>query len=345
MLQRRQWLGLAAVALAPRWASASAATTFAAAWDDADGRHFVGVLALERTQLRARHQLEVPTRAHGLVAEPGGGLLALARRPGDWLLRWRPGHGAPQWCWTEPDRRLTGHAVASADGALVYTGETDLGSGAGCVGLRDARSLEKIAEWPSHGVDVHQMLLDAGGNLMVANGGVPTRTETGRVKGPAEAMESSLVQLDRHDGALRGQWCLDDPCLSLRHLAWRGKVLGIALQAEHADAGERTHAPLLACFDGDTLRPCAAPQPLAGYAGDIAATAEGWAVSATRGGGVAHFDAGGRFVRLQAWAEAGALAQRGAHTWAGGREGVCTLDGGFSVRAAGLRLDNHWCTT
>jgi hypothetical protein len=34
--------------------------------------------------------LDVPTRAHGVWAEAGGTLLAVARRPGDWLLRWRP---------------------------------------------------------------------------------------------------------------------------------------------------------------------------------------------------------------------------------------------------------------
>lgn len=154
--------------------------------------------------------------------------------------------------------------MANADGRTLYTTEMDLDTGAGPLGVRDAASLEKRAEWPTHGIDPHQLVWDAvhPGRLIVANGGVPTRPETGRLKLDLERMDSSLVALDAGSGSLCGQWRLDDARLSLRHLAW-GRVegrplLGIALQAEHDDAAQRTDASVLALFDGARLR---APRP------------------------------------------------------------------------------------
>ncbi|WP_036236917.1 DUF1513 domain-containing protein, partial [Methylibium sp. T29-B] len=174
------------------------------------------------------------------------------RRPGDWLVRWQPdGRRSPQWQWAEPGRAFNGHVIAGAGGTRLYTTETDLETGSAWIGVRDARSLEKLDEWPTHGIDAHELLLDdddTGGHdapsLWVANGGVPTRPETGRQKLNLDRMDSSLVRLDARSGALRGQWRLDDRRLSLRHMAWRDtpaagartqRVLGIALQAEHDD--------------------------------------------------------------------------------------------------------------
>jgi hypothetical protein len=121
--------------------------------------------------------LDVPTRAHGVWAEAGGTLLAVARRPGDWLLRWRPdaaqGGKAIAWGWIEPDRAFNGHVIASPDGKRLYTTETNLETGQGLIGLRDAATLEKTGEWPTHGMDPHELLLDADGSLVVANGGIP----------------------------------------------------------------------------------------------------------------------------------------------------------------------------
>ena len=92
------------------------------------------------------------------------------------------------------------------------------------VGVRHARTLEKLAEWPTHGIDAHELIWDlhspGGPTLLVANGGVPTAPETGRSKRDLHRMDSSLVRLDATTGRLMGQWRLQDPRLSLRHLAW-----------------------------------------------------------------------------------------------------------------------------
>lgn len=356
----------------------------AAAWDDAQ-THRVGVLGPEggdksgiaapRSSLSVTASMEVPTRAHGLFVEAGGdSLLAVARRPGDWLLRWRPAAGskgattkaaAAQWVWSEAGRTFNGHVIAgprsagAGHGALssssprwMFTTETDLDSGMGLVGVRDARSLAKLHEWPTHGMDPHELLLDERG-LWVANGGIPTQPETGRAKIGLHRMDPSLVCLDPSTGRLLGQWRLPDPRLSLRHLALgEGGRIGIALQAEHDALDVRLAAPVLAVFDGQTLE--AAPVPegasLQGYGGDIAAHGGGFIVSAPRAGRAAGWQAGSGWQTTLELPHVCALAEspQGA-LWCAG-EGQALLMGPPQAPrsatpwplAADVRLDNHW---
>ncbi|MBA2723956.1 MAG: DUF1513 domain-containing protein, partial [Methylibium sp.] len=173
----------------------AAGCRLAAAWDDEAGHH-IGLLVETDGALHIAASTEVPTRAHGLLWERGGTLLAVARRPGDWLLRWHPKKRTVQRVWSEPDRSFNGHVLVSPDGRTLYTTQTDLDTGAGLIGVRDARSLEQRAEWPSHGLDPHALLFDVQGRLLVANGGIPTQPETGRAKRGLDRMDASLVRLD-----------------------------------------------------------------------------------------------------------------------------------------------------
>jgi len=344
MIPRRDFLtGLAVLLAAPAWAhTAPSGTRLAAAWQAGHG-YQVGILEHSGAGLAIRTALDVPTRAHGLLREPGGTLLVVARRPGDWLLRWNPEGRALAWRWIEPRRAFTGHVISN--GRTLYSTETDLDSGAGLIGVRAAKTLEKRAEWPTHGSDPHQLVWDAEGNLLIANGGVPTQPETGRVKRDLEHMDSSLVRLDSQTGELIGQWRLADRRLSLRHLAWNGNLLGIALQSEHDDAAVKAAAPVLALFDGNRLRPIATPQSLAGYGGDIAALGNGFAVSCPRAQGLALFTAEGLWQGLIPLAEAGALATAPDRLWVGGRSQALAMKAGMPEAQAplsGIRLDNHW---
>ena len=353
VLSRRAWLALAmAAAGSPAAWAAGRAPQLLAAWQRAPGAsteaatYQIGLLAPRQGALAVVHALDVPTRAHGLLAERGGTLLAVARRPGDWLLRWAPGQDEPQTAWIEADRAFNGHVIASPDGRTLYTTETDLESGAGLIGVRDAASLEKTAEWPTHGMDPHELLLDADGSLLVANGGIPTLPETGRVKIGLERMDASLVRLDTATGTLRGQWRLPDPRLSLRHIAWGGpqrRTLGIALQAEHADPAAKSAAPLLALFDGQSLRTAGAPQSLGGYGGDIAWARDGFAVSCPKVNGFARYGADGHWLGFTPLAEACALAGDASGLWAGGLgHALHTAATTAASRVQGVRLDNHW---
>jgi len=326
-------------------ARADAPLRLAAAWQDESG-YGIGVLTLDGQRWTRAAGLAVPTRAHGLLAEANGSIVAIARRPGDWMLRWKPGNAIAQWAWAEPGRAYNGHAAASADGRLLYTSETDLDSGAALIGVRDAATLEKRDEWPTHGIDAHALLTD-GDSLIVANGGVPTQPETGRVKRNLHLMDSSLVRLGLNEGALRGQWRLQDKRLSLRHLARNGKLIGIALQAEHDQPALRAAAPLLALFDGRELR-LADPErmpALAGYGGDIAAHEDGFAIGAPRADRIAIWNprTGWSADRLK---DGCALTVAGGKVWAGGSSEAAQL----AARPARmelpsmLRIDNHWVT-
>ena len=113
---------------------------------------------------------------------------------------------AQRWQWIEPDRTFNGHVIATPDGTRVLTTETDLATGMGLVGVRDASTLEKLDEWPTQGRDPHELLwLSSSGRarLAVANGGIATLAETGRAKHDLPAMDPSLVVLDGQQRRMR----------------------------------------------------------------------------------------------------------------------------------------------
>lgn len=324
------------------------AVRLAAAWQTGE-RYQIGWLSPspDGLALHVLAAIDVPTRAHGLFIDDQGRLLAVARRPGDWLLRWTPNQ-PPQWHWMQPGRTFNGHVIASADGRLLFTTETDLENDSGMLAVRDAHSLALLQAWPTHGRDPHQLVLDrfARGRVIVANGGIETRPETGRVKHGLNRMDSSLVRLDFRSGRLEGQWRLEDSRLSLRHLAWSGDYLGIALQAEHDDAARRAAAPVLAVFDGSNLSASSSNGLLAGYGGDIAGIDGGFEVGCPRAGGVARFDHRGVLRAITPIAEACALAGDGdGGTWVGGHPQAAYQAAGDTAKHARLpelRLDNHW---
>lgn len=153
------------------------------------------------------------------------------------------------------------------------------------------------------------------------------------------------VRPDALSGVLLGRWRLPDRRLSIRHLARHdGAAIGIALQSEHDDPAARHAAPLLPLFDGRALRTAEQPQALAGHAGDIPATPEGFALAATRAGGVARWTGAGQWTGFTLLDEACPLAMDGDELWAGGR--LRALRGATALRpqplAAAMRLDNHW---
>ena len=296
-ISRRRTLQAMAAALAattlPTQARAAANATRAvigAAWRGprASDPNFAGTLVADwaaRT-LGFGYTVPLPSRPHGLMAEADGGLLVCSARPGTWMLRC-DGQGKVVTridVQGEGECRLGGHVIASADGEQLYTTETDFSTGKGKIGVRERRSLRKIAEWDTHGLDPHQLLLDAHGHLFVANGGIP-RTPSDR-KFDIHRMDASLVHIDTSNGSLLGKWKVDDARLSLRHMAWSrapqdpDALLGIAMQAEHDLEAERRRAPILAVFDGNSLSIPTQENDGIGYAGDIApALHDGFALS------------------------------------------------------------------
>lgn len=253
----------------------------AAAWRLPDGSaeelDRVGVLEIDwvasRISVLADHP--APGRAHGLLAMPDGGFVAVANRPGRWLLRCDAQGRVMQRHALQDDgapHTLGGHAMLSADGRRLFTCETNPDTGEGWIGVRSPDTLRRLGEFASQGLDPHQMLLDGEGRLWVANGGIP-RLRDGR-KTAMERMAPSLVQLAPDDGRVLAKHQLDDARLSLRHMAWAeggDERLGVALQAEHDDEARRREAPLLAVLENGRLSVPTRDAQGAGYAGDIAA--------------------------------------------------------------------------
>ncbi len=371
-LTRRQWLGAAGVGclltvggvpLVSRAEVGECDATsadgvvhrVAAAWDDARGSHHIGILGVTLTQVTVQASVEVPTRAHALVLEPHGSVLAVARRPGEWLLRWHPpGHAdasAPadqvQWHWIDDGHRFNGHVLASQDGGSLHTTETDLETGAGYLVQRDRQTMAVTARWPTHGMDPHDMQVLPNGLLLVANGGIASRSETGRTRLALDQMDASLVALSPTDGRLQHSWRLSDRRQSLRHLAWHasGRV-AVALQAQHDDPVQRDNAPVLAILDlqRSVLHEVEASRGMAGYAGDVAVVGEHWYVSCPRSDSVMRLSLDGTQSLRLALDDAGALAGSVDQSWgwASGRGNGLELGGkGQALTPLGIRPDNH----
>ncbi len=349
-LTRRAALAWLAAGLAAPALASGPGHRLIASWAER-GQHFAGLLRVDGARVSVLEQRPLPTRAHGLAIEADGAVLVAARRPGDWLLRWRPQGGEPQWHWVDDDRRLNGHVLPSGDGRSVWTTETDQSDASGLIGVRDPRSLEKTAEWATLGMDPHEMLVlpealgrFPAGTLLVANGGIPTQSETGRSHRDLSRMDPSLVALYPASGAPLDQWRLDDPRLSVRHLAWDpvSRRVGIALQAEHDDEAARRDAPLLATWDGSALKASPPMTGALGYGGDICARAGGgfW-LSATRANALLGLSPDGVIAERVALPSAGALAAQAGHAWAGGAAAVWS-DGQRQAWPAALQIDNHW---
>ena len=341
--RRHALLGAAACVALPAWPAAVSPTTLFAAWNasgrDADTHH-IGLLRAMAGGLQLNARLDVPTRAHGLASEPEGTLLAVARRPGDWLVRWQPTRGTTLWHWNAGGRSFNGHVERR--GNVIFTTETDNESGQGVLVLRDAATLQERDAWPTHGRDPHDFLFADDGALWVANGGIGTDTATGRVK-DVRAMDSSLVRLDSRSGSLTGQWRLADARLSLRHLARAdGGLIGVAIQAEHDEAAQRDAAPLLAVWQNNQLRAIDGPAA-AGYGGDIAAIGSRFFISATRANKLWAWDEHGAWRDLATAPQVCALAATTPRLWCAAADGMLSVSDdrvqNHSVRA--LRLDNH----
>jgi len=370
------WWPFAALAqngLAP---DAPTSSTVLAAWhqegagSSAPSDH-VGLFELDwqAARVRIKSAQAVPSRAHGLWVQPDGGFVAVAVRPGMWILRCDAQGQAVQWLHMDSEsegRTLDGHVCASADGQWLYTAETSPRSGQGWVSVRDRLTLRKVAQWRTYGVEPHQLLLDAEGNLMVANGGI-LRAD-GDKKRDLQLMDSSLVRMDPRTGERLGQWRLKDRRLGIRHMAWSQPamsgdghrvtdkpLLGIALQNEHDDVIRRRASPVLAVWDGETLQtPAPGGEHGGGYSGDIIGTPDGgFALSCLRSNTALRWSPStpGELTVIAQLKDAGAMTRWPLPRHAdglllGSANGVARWhpeqDPVFVKWPIGLALDNHW---
>ncbi|MEW6205945.1 MAG: DUF1513 domain-containing protein [Pseudomonadota bacterium] len=343
VLSRRQFFlqgGALALSLAIplhcKAATNSGHTNLLAAWQLPTGAYQVGVLT---PNFAIEQAVNLPTRPHGLMHLHGDEYLVIARRPGDWLLRLNIQTGDTARTWQDEDRHLNGHSATHGD--WLFTTETDVLTGQGVLGVRHRDTFELIDVWPTLGRDPHEMLVLPGGVLgidepflLVANGGIQTHADMGRAQLNQLPMDSSVVAMNPQTGDVLKQWTLPDSRLSLRHMALHASgVVGIAMQAHHAQKADQEAAPVLALLDESGLRTVGESIDVKGYAGDIVATPEGFVISCTKNDSAAKFDAKGRLLSTQHAKAACALAAQGNQVWLGQQTGE---------HSNLLTLDNHW---
>jgi hypothetical protein len=225
----------------------------------------------QRSQFRATHDLPLPGTDAAEVSLAEGRVLRLIR--------------------AAEGRHFYGHGNFSPAGDVLYTTENDFGgSGDGVIAVRDATTLAPLGDFPSFGVDPHEMhLRDEGRLAVIANGGQRTHPDYPTlVLNPTE-VRTSLVWVDVPGARLLDEVKLEQSAYSIRHfdLDDEGSVI-VALQDGGEDEGDGM--PVAIRYRGGGLRVMAGPPGLAERTGRHALSA---ALIGRRGIGVCTHPKGG----------------------------------------------------
>ncbi len=331
-------------------AAQAADAVFASAYVDREGRYGVAVLTERGELLQA---VGLPDRGHDIAFDPvSRRSVAFARRPGTFAVVFDHARPTPPVTLASlPGRHFFGHGVFSPDGRLLYATENDFDAAAGLIGVYDATDgFARIGEFPTHGMDPHELLLMPDGRtLAVANGGIETHPDFGRAKLNLATMQPSLVFLDREAGSLVEKHVLapDLHQLSIRHMDLDGTGrLWFGCQYE-GPALDRP--PLVGSVrPGEDIRLLdMRAETLAGlrnYVGSVAANpgAGTVAVSSPQGNRMAVIDArSGALVAERALTEVCGLAADGAGYFATTGEGRVLCGSGAEAALPDHVWDNH----
>tara|TARA_B100000767_G_C19733729_1_gene522912 strand:- start:215 stop:1372 length:1158 start_codon:yes stop_codon:yes gene_type:complete len=165
-------------------------------------------------------QIKLPSRGHGLQQSAKGQLAVCSRRPGVWILMLQHALAPTQWLKVTLNHPLSGHCCFSSNGELLYSAENNIASGQGCIGIWDGHTGRRLNHWLSQGIGPHEIHLSHDGtHLWVANGGILTQPKHGRKKLNLATMAANISYLCVADGTLINQYSIDEPKLSLRHIA------------------------------------------------------------------------------------------------------------------------------
>ncbi len=191
-------------------------------------------------------QTTMPERVHDIVVQPiashsndseNRDVVVMGRRPsaGFWVLDTATGQ-VKYAIKAAADRHFYGHACYSLDGAQLYITENDTVTLNGKIGIYDVNdSYQKIAEFDSHGIGPHELIMHPSGEtLIIANGGIKTE-QASREELNLDSMRPSLVYLNRHNGELLEQIIPEHNQMSIRHLAMHDDgtvMIGIQFQGE-----------------------------------------------------------------------------------------------------------------
>jgi uncharacterized protein len=300
--------------------------------------------------------IPLPGRGHGIIVSPNKGhAIVFARRPGIFAYVINLSSGlVTQNLTTQTGRHFYGHGCFSHDGRFLYTSENEIETSRGIIAVRDVQNgYALVASHPSGGIGPHELgLLSGSDTLVVANGGIKTMPELGRTKLNLETMSPSLVLMNSHTGEIEATHKLapDLYQLSIRHMSIGPSGVALALQYE---GPKSQHMPLLASFDGSTLKLAETPPSLAramrNYAGSVAHDLSGQLIGLTspRGNIVSFWEANSlAFLGTQNVADVCGIAAGdgpGEFVIAGGTNALTASHNtlGSALHFANTQWDNH----
>lgn len=205
-------------------------------------------------------------RGHGASQHPieKHRVVLFARRPGTQGVEidLRTGQITKRF-GAQANRHFFGHGTFSADGRFLYTTETDLTQNQGMIGIRDAKTYQWLGEYASYGIGPHDIhMMPDQKTLVIANGGILTRPETGRQKLNLDTMQSSLVYLDSQTGELLEKHSVPESKASIRHLAVAADgTVAIAMQLQRQALGHNQAVSLAALHQqGEAIQHLQAPE-------------------------------------------------------------------------------------
>lgn len=174
------------------------------------------------------HQVvPMPARGHSFALDPQRGrAIVFGRQPGFFAVAFRiDGAQPPVALRAAAGRHFFGHGVYLPDGQRMLATENDFEAGQGVLGIYDASpggNYRRIGEFSTGGIGPHEVvLLPDGKTLCVANGGILTHPDYGKLELNLDSMRPSLAYIDANDGRLIEQVMLPQALhrLSIRHLA------------------------------------------------------------------------------------------------------------------------------
>ena len=138
-----------------------------------------------------------------------------------------------------PGCAFQGHGFFTPDGRYLVTSEADTVTAAGKLGIRETDTYSLLGQVDTYGIGPHEIqLMPDDATVVIANGGLLTRPETGTQVLNLDTMDSSLTYIDLETGELLEQRRVPEPKASIRHLdvTHDGAVaFGVQLQREALD--------------------------------------------------------------------------------------------------------------
>ncbi|MBC2768735.1 DUF1513 domain-containing protein [Pusillimonas minor] len=247
----------------------------------------------------------IPDRGHSFAIDANRGrVVAFGRQPGYFAVPFTldDNDSPPTEITSAPGRHFFGHGVFSPDGDVLAATENDYDGGRGVIGLYQPNGQgqwPRVGEWSTHGIGPHEMILMPDGRTVcVANGGLLTHPDYGKLILNRDSMQPSLAYIDLQTGKLLEQVFVPQPWqqLSIRHLALDGNGV-VWFGGQYA--GPATHTPPLVGYHqrGQALsfaNPGSSAsghwRPLNNYVGSLACDESGRLIATTSPvGGVAMF--------------------------------------------------------